>query len=152
VGNLIGAGYGLTKTGAGTLAIGSGTVSRITGVLNVAGGKVQIAQGTTTGTANDLVVGGLAGSGTIETGNVVSRWLFVQNTADNLFSGTLQDGGGAFGLSKAGTGTLTLTGTNTYTSQDDGCWWHSRIWIVKYAGHYSNAVDGRRDRAGFQSR
>lgn len=117
VGNLIGTGYGLTKTGAGTLAIGSGTVSRITGVLNIAGGKVQIAQGTTTGTANDLFVGGLAGSGTIETGNTVSRWLFVQNTADSVFSGTLQNGGAALGLSKAGTGTQTLTGTNSYTSQ-----------------------------------
>ncbi|MDB6170915.1 MAG: sorting protein [Chthoniobacteraceae bacterium] len=119
VGNLIGVGYGLNKTGSGTLAIGSGAVSRITGTLNVAGGTVQIAQGTTTGTANDLFVGGLTGSGTIETGNVVSRWLFVQNTADNLFSGTLQNGalGGALGLNKAGSGTLTLTGTNTYTSQ-----------------------------------
>ena len=111
VGSFVGAGYGLTKAGAGTLTAGT-AASRITGVLNVTGGKVQIG-------ISDFVAGGLAGSATIENGSATTRWLFVQNTADNQFSGTLQNGAGAglLGLAKAGTGTLTLTGTNTYTSQ-----------------------------------
>ena len=37
------------------------------------------------------------------------------NNATTTFSGTLQNGAGTLALTKSGTGTLTLSGTNTYS-------------------------------------
>lgn len=110
VGSIAGSAQGLSKTGAGTLALGT-AISRIKGDLNITNGKIQLG-------AQDLIVGGgLTGTGAIENGSATARWLFVQGSGDSTYSGTLQDGaaGGALGLSKAGTGTLTLAGTNAYT-------------------------------------
>ena len=110
VGSLSSTNAGLTKTGAGTLALGA-AVSSLTGTLTVAAGKVQIG-------ANDLIVTGLAGSGTVENGSASARWLYVNNAADNVFSGLLQNGGsGMFGFCKSGGGAMTLTATNTYTDR-----------------------------------
>lgn len=110
IGSLSSTNAGLTKTGAGTLAMGA-AVSSITGALTVAAGKVQIGQ-------NDLIATGLAGSGTIENGSGTTRWLYINNVSDNVFSGLMQNGGpAAFGLCKGGAGTLTLTGTNTYSDR-----------------------------------
>lgn len=112
VGSIGGAAQGLIKTGTGTLALGT-AVSRIKGDLNVTNGKIQIG-------AQDLILGGgLTGTGAIENGSATARWLFVQGDGPSTYGGTLQDGaeGGALGLSKSGTGTLTLTSVNTYTHQ-----------------------------------
>ncbi|MGC4014736.1 MAG: autotransporter-associated beta strand repeat-containing protein [Luteolibacter sp.] len=106
-GSVTGAG-GLVKTGLGTIGFGAGGISTIGGALDVQGGKVQIG-------INDFKANGLLGSGTVENGSATTRWLFVTNATDNLFTGILQDGAGAgkLGLSKAGAGTLTLSGANS---------------------------------------
>jgi autotransporter-associated beta strand protein len=41
--------------------------------------------------------------------------LTAGDNTSTTFSGVVQDGSGTVGLTKAGSGTLTLTGTNTYT-------------------------------------
>ena len=109
------AGYGLTKAGAGNLAMtNTANTTNIAGDLNITGGKFQ--------TYGDVTMGGLTGSGTIENGGAASKWIFVQNAVDNTFSGTIQDNptnaAVRLGLVKRGVGTLNLTGvSNIYTDR-----------------------------------
>ena len=109
------AGYGLTKAGAGNLAMtNTANTTNIAGDLNITGGKFQ--------TYGDVTMGGLTGSGTIENGGAASKWIFVQNAVDNTFSGTIQDNPNnaavRLGLVKRGVGTLNLTGvSNIYTDR-----------------------------------
>ena len=69
-------------------------------------------------------VGSLAGNGIVTNNGGASATLAVGNDNTNTaFSGSLQDGTSTLGLTKVGTGTLTLTGENTYTGEttiDDG--------------------------------
>ena len=102
------AGVNVTKTGAGILAMGQSALantSTLNGVLDIQAGKVQM--------NSDLTLGGLAGSGTIENGGVAGKWLFVNQSADTNFSGTISDGPNPatvrLGLVKRGTGTLDLS-------------------------------------------
>jgi fibronectin-binding autotransporter adhesin len=105
-----GSGMGLTKAGAGKLAIDGTAVSNIDGDLNVTGGTLAIGD-------QDFSAKGLTGSGTIENGSAVAKTLTINNVNNNTFSGILQDGtgGGTLGLTKDNTGVLTLTGANSYT-------------------------------------
>ncbi|HZZ26917.1 MAG TPA: autotransporter-associated beta strand repeat-containing protein [Pirellulales bacterium] len=123
---------GITLPGPGTLTIDSsnpnnGAQSNITGEINITGGgKLQIGSPTSaTSSASDFNAGGLTGNGTVENGstgnpgttNIVERWLILNNSANDVFSGVLQDGAGGvngrLGLSKSGAGSLTLSGVNT---------------------------------------
>lgn len=116
------AGQGFTKQGAGTLAITSvgdgGASSVINGTLNVAAGTLQINRtgAPDAGTTGDLVVTSLTGSGTITNGSNHERWLLVNGAGTSTFGGALADGGtGKLGLDKQGTGSLTLSGNNSYS-------------------------------------
>ncbi|WP_407530009.1 autotransporter-associated beta strand repeat-containing protein [Methylobacterium oryzisoli] len=117
---LSGAG-GLTKLGAGTLALaGANTYtggSAITaGTLEARGGQaigdlsaVTVAAGATLALRQSETIGSLAGGGSVALGT--ARLTAGGNNTSTLFAGTLS---GAGGLTKAGLGTLTLTGANTY--------------------------------------
>ncbi|MBI5689228.1 MAG: autotransporter-associated beta strand repeat-containing protein [Verrucomicrobia bacterium] len=135
---LITNGGALTKTGAGTLSLsgantyGGGTTLQAgtlsvshnsalgTGTLTLQGGSLQ-APGTARTLANPLSLQGnfdisnspaltLSGAATL-TG---SRTLTVGTGSTALFTGTIGQSGGTFGLTKLGSGTLALVGANTY--------------------------------------
>jgi outer membrane autotransporter protein len=61
-------------------------------------------------------IGSLAGTGIVTNGDTVQAVLMVGDASSTLFSGVLKDGTHALGLNKVGSGTLTLTGANTYSA------------------------------------
>jgi autotransporter-associated beta strand protein len=123
-----GGSYGLTKNGSGTLTINrtntyTGTTTINAGNLTISGGSAIVNNGTisladTAGAilhvAASETIGSLQGGGATG-GNVsiaASQTLTVDETGTNTFGGVILGSGG---LTKNGTGTLTLNATNTYT-------------------------------------
>ncbi len=104
---------GLTTVAAGTLEAGAaGTIPSTSAVTVNAGATFDLNSFT-------QFVGSIAGGGTVSLGSASLVTGFNNN--DTTFSGVLQDGGISKGkggsLIKVGTGTLTLTGANTYTGE-----------------------------------
>jgi autotransporter-associated beta strand protein len=94
---------GLTKAGPGTLAITSGGGqpafdSVIGGPLNVAAGTLQINTGSTAGTTADFIAAGLTGGGTVVNDGGAARWLLINSSESDAFSGTLANGAGGGNL------------------------------------------------------
>ena len=121
----------LTKVGIGTLTLsGPNTYS---GATTVSAGTLQAGSTTALSATSDFTVnaildlngysnaiGSLAGSGTITNNRAVAAILTAGgDNASTTFSGALQNGAGALGLSKSGTGTLILSGTSTYSGLTD---------------------------------
>ena len=126
-GNIIGTGS-VVQAGLGTVTLSG--INSYSGVTTVSGGTLQAGSVTALSANSDYTVtgatlnlngfsnsvGSLAGNGTVTNTGVAGVTLSAGG--DNLsttFSGTLQNGPGMFGLLKSGTGTLTLSGTNTYS-------------------------------------
>ena len=112
----------LTKNGTGTLTLsgantGFATVAINAGTLNASGGAaindtaaVTVAGGGTFGLLASETIGSLAGAGNVS----LSSFTVTTggNNSSTLFSGVAS---GTGGLTKVGTGTLTLSGANTFT-------------------------------------
>ena len=131
---ITGAGVNLVKSGAGVLVLNSATTTNTYG-----GGETAINAGTLrigvtevipnssnvtvhTGATLDLnnfseTINGLSGVGTVTSGVAGTPTLTVgSGNASSVFGGVYQNGTGTGNiLTKAGTGTLTLAGINTYT-------------------------------------
>ena len=102
---------GATAVNAGTLAGGATNALSGSSAFTVAGGAFLDLGGF------DQTIGSLAGSGTVTNSGVASPATLTgggDNTS-TLFSGIIQNGTSTTALTKAGSGTLTLSGANTYT-------------------------------------
>lgn len=119
---------------SGEIVVAGNTFSRFNGSSNVGGSSVlyTIEAGSTLvrrSSAATVALGGLAGAGTLRGGQTTADTVNFQIGAKNLdtvFSGSIIDGDTQAGLestrpvkariTKLGTGTLTLAGNSTYTS------------------------------------
>jgi len=135
-----GAVIGLSKGGAGTLTLtgnnnysggtqvvsgtlrvaGNGTLGAATGSLNIGSGGTLIFD------TAALSVGSLSGAGTITRSDFNPGVLTVDQATDTNFSGAINDYFDEIngvttmtGLTKSGTGTLTLSGNSAYTGATD---------------------------------
>jgi autotransporter-associated beta strand protein len=129
-------GTGLTKAGPGVLVLAG--ANSFTGSLAIAGGVLKngaataipagAAMNVSTGAGFDLngfnsAIGSLSGSGFVTNSGATPQSLVVGGTGaadtvssiDSTFSGVLTNGTSALSLIKAGAGTLTLSGVNSYT-------------------------------------
>jgi autotransporter-associated beta strand protein len=92
-------------------AAGTNNVLPTTTALSVAsGGTFDLA-------GNNQTVGSLSGAGTVTNNNILASSTLTAggDNSSQTFLGSLQNGNGVFGLTKVGTGSLTLTGTNVYS-------------------------------------
>jgi len=122
-GIIAGVGNNLTKTGAGTLTLGgansyTGTTTVSVGTLKSGAGgfiadtsAVTVAGGATLDlNGNNETVGSLAGAGAVSLG--AATLTAGGDGTSTAYSGAIS---GAGGFTKAGAGTLTVSGTNLYT-------------------------------------
>ena len=118
---------GITKSGAGTLIVGN-TSNAYTGDTTVSAGTLMLGATNTLPTTtaltvasgalfdfnwgNSQTIGSLSGAGTV---NTRGANLTIGDATSTTFPGVLGDNGAYGGLVKQGTGTLTLSGANTFT-------------------------------------
>ena len=103
---------GPTTVSAGTLFGGTpGAFSAASAFTIAAGATLDIGE-------YNQSIGSLAGAGTVQDGDSSTHTLTVGGkNSSTTFSGTLINGAAGLALTKTGSGTLTLTGSNTYSGQ-----------------------------------
>jgi autotransporter-associated beta strand protein len=127
-GGIGGASYSITKAGPGTLVLnGSSTYG---GGTTISAGTLQVgnsyALGGTTGSltdnstlnlnGNSVTIGAFSGSGIVTSTAAGAITFTVGASSNTTFSGVIQNGSAtSVALTDQGSGTLTLTGSNTYT-------------------------------------
>ena len=137
VNSILGGSVALTKTGAGTFITGGSGSNTHTGAVNINAGVFEIAKTAFVGGINNSAavsvaggatlrlngsaaytqetIGSLSGAGTVTNVGAAAVNLVVAGAASTTFSGTITDGTNALVLIKnTGTGTLTLSGANSY--------------------------------------
>ncbi|MCW5912187.1 MAG: autotransporter-associated beta strand repeat-containing protein [Cyclobacteriaceae bacterium] len=129
--------YGLTKDGAGVLILGGNNT--FTGGLGINAGRVTLSNPNalnsgspnaitygpgSTGTLRlnglSVTISGLNSNGTVgtpvvENAGAVSATLTITTSGLNDYAGTIQDSGSALSIVKNGSGSLSLSGSNSYT-------------------------------------
>jgi len=112
------------NTYSGTTTLGDGTtansviVAGSTTGLSSNSAFIINSEGALKINGNDSSIGSLAGTGIVRNENATGATLTTGgDNSSTTFSGILQDGagGGTFGLTKVGSGTMTLTGANQHT-------------------------------------
>jgi fibronectin-binding autotransporter adhesin len=96
---------------AGTLQVGDvNALGSTTSRLTIEGGTLDI-------NGRDITVGTLSGNagGVIRTGITGQYGLTINQVASGTFGGSIQNGVGQIAVTKTGTGTLRLTGSNSYS-------------------------------------
>ena len=103
---------GGTTVSAGTLKAGvaNSAFGSISSAMTVAGGAIVDVNGFST------LLGSLSGAGTVQNGSATPTTMNAgYNGSSTIFSGVMQNGTGVFSFAKQGGGTLTLSGSNTFT-------------------------------------
>ena len=110
-----------TFTGGVTINAGTLDVESVNALNALTPNAVAFGPGSTGTLAlngNSVSIGGLSGSSTsavVLNGGSGAATLTVIESGNETFAGSLQDGGQALSLVKAGAGSLTLSGNNTFT-------------------------------------
>ena len=110
-----------TNNFTGPVVVNSGATLQ----LDVGGGLNEVIPNSAAVTVNGLLnfasgggtetIGSLDGSGTVSSFVAGSYSLVVGGSTSTTFSGVINNGSGVIGLTKSGTGTLTLAGPNSYS-------------------------------------
>ena len=103
----------IINNGIGTVRFGGTSTAGNAAITNNSGGVVDFSASSGPNSDHKLSAGSIAGAGTFQLGS--NQLTVGGNSQSTAVSGVIADGGSGGSLVKVGTGTLTLTGSNTYS-------------------------------------